>query len=89
MKNAINEVNKLKKLAGIVAENADESKIPAPEKIKLPKGAKVRDWTSDGEHYVELHKYWTLRTKDRALLTAGKLDDRGDAEKYLKRLASK
>ena len=84
MKNPINEVSRLKKLAGILKEAADQ-----PEKIVLKKGAKVRDWTSNGEHYVLLYPdRWALYTGDDKELTTGKINVPADA-KYIKDLAAK
>ena len=84
MKTLINEVSRLKKLAGILNENADQA-----EKIVIKKGGKIRGYSSNGEHYVLLYPdRWALYTADDKELATGKINVPADAD-YMKDLAAK
>jgi hypothetical protein len=79
----INEVSRLKKLAGILKENAEQ-----PEKIVIAKGGKIRGYSSNGEHYVLLYPdRWTFYTGDGKELATGKINVPADAD-YLRNLAA-
>ena len=83
MKTLINEVSRLKKLAGILNENSDQA-----EKIVIKQGGKIRGYSSDGQHYVMLYPdRWEFYTGDGKQLATGKINVPADAE-YLRNLAA-